>query len=518
MATRPKKRRGEVGEPDATPVTEDVQPAFSSVGQDVDVEEVEGIGRVTAQKLREYGISTAKDLALASVKEIAEIIGSEDRAEQIVEAARKLIGLKSFVTALEVYQRRVTVKRISTGARSLDELLNGGVETGAVTEVAGEFGAGKCFTGDTKVALIHRGEVEVMSMEEAYRRYSYKYGKVPFDRGYLVKLPEDVEVLALEGGRIRGAAARYIYGEGVSRVVELALENGLTLRVTPNHPVLVVRGRGLIWVPAIGVRKGDVTISVDTRMFSSPPASIGVAHVARPLRVMSKRLLSGERDVYDLVVPHIHNFVSGDGLVLHNTQFCHQLAVMVQLPEERGGLSARAIYLDTENTFRPERVLQIAKFRGLDPHKALRNILYARAYSSDHQMMLINEAKKWIKEKNVRLIIIDSLISHFRAEYPGRENLAERQQKLNQHIAQLLRVADLYEVAVVVTNQVLAQPDVFFGNPLKPAGGNVVAHSATYRLWIRKSKENVRIARVFDSPYHPEREATFRIAEEGITD
>ncbi len=517
MATRTRKKKVEVEEAGVTEVSmpEEV-PA--PLGQDMDVEEVEGIGRVTAQKLKEYGISTARDLALASVKEIAEIIGSEDRAEQIVEAARKLIGLKSFVTALEVYQRRVTVKRISTGVRSLDELLNGGVETGAVTEVAGEFGAGKCFTGETEIALIRRGETEVMSMEEAYRRFSYKYGRLPFDRGYLIRLPEDVEVLTLDGERVRRVKARYMYGEVVDRVVELGLDSGLTLRVTPNHPVPIVRRHRLVWVPAISVSEGDVTLGVETRLLSNPSDSMDITRASRLHRVTSKRLLAGERKVYDLVVPYTHNFVSGSGLVLHNTQFCHQLAVMVQLPEEKGGLSARAIYIDTENTFRPERVLQMAKFRGLDPQEALKNILYARAYSSDHQMTLINEAKKWIKEKNVRLIVVDSLISHFRAEFPGRENLAERQQKLNQHIAQLLRVADLYSVAVVVTNQVLAQPDVFFGNPLKPAGGNVVAHSATYRLWIRKSKENVRIARVFDSPYHPEREATFRIGEEGLID
>jgi DNA repair protein RadA len=191
---------------------------------------------------------------------------------------------------------------------------------------------------------------------------------------------------------------------------------------------------------------------------------------------------------------------------------------MVQLPEDKGGLNAKALYVDTENTFRPERIMQIAKYRGLDPQEALRNILYARAYNSDHQMMIIEESRKIIERENIGLIVIDSLVAHFRSEYPGRENLAERQQKLNHHIAQLLRIADIYNAAVVVTNQVVAQPDVFFGNPLKPAGGNVIAHGATYRIWLRKGKENVRIAKIFDSPYHPEREVTFRITEEGVVD
>ncbi|MEM4892295.1 MAG: DNA repair and recombination protein RadA, partial [Pyrobaculum sp.] len=200
------------------------------------------------------------------------------------------------------------------------------------------------------------------------------------------------------------------------------------------------------------------------------------------------------------------------------TQLCHQLAVMVQLPEERGGLNAKAIYIDTENTFRPERIMQIAKARGVDPDQVLHNIFYARAYSSDHQIILVEQAKSIIKQHGVALVVIDSVIAHFRSEFPGRENLAERQQKLNKHVADLLRLADAYDVAVVITNQVMAQPDVFFGNPLRPAGGNILAHGATYRLWLRKSKENIRIAKIFDSPYHPEGEVSFRITEEGLLD
>jgi len=335
---RPKRREEAQGEPEVEVVE---RPAAGQA--ELDVEELEGIGKVTGQKLKERGYYTVRDLAFASVKEIADIIGNEERAVQIIEAARSMLGLSGFISALDVYRRRVNIKRISTGVRSLDELLNGGVETGAVTEVAGEFGAGK-------------------------------------------------------------------------------------------------------------------------------------------------------------------------------TQFCHQLAVMVQLPEDRGGLSAKAIYIDTENTFRPERITQMARARSLDPDQALKNIYYARAYSSDHQMILVEQARRIIKQDNVKLLMIDSIVAHFRAEFPGRENLAERQQKLNKHIADLLKVADAYDVAVVVTNQVMAQPDVFFGNPLRPAGGNVLAHGATYRLWLRKSKENIRIAKIFDSPYHPEREATFKITEDGLTD
>jgi len=200
------------------------------------------------------------------------------------------------------------------------------------------------------------------------------------------------------------------------------------------------------------------------------------------------------------------------------TQICHQLAVMVQLPPEQGGLSARALYIDSEGTFRPERVIAIARYRGVDPNLALDGIIYARAYNSDHQMLLIDEAKKLIEKERVKLIIVDSLVGHFRSEYPGRENLAARQQKLNRHISQLMRIASVYDVAVVVTNQVVAAPDIFFGNPLRPAGGNVVAHGCTYRIWIRKSKEGKRVARIIDSPKHAEKETVFLISEEGIVD
>ena len=133
-------------------------------------------------------------------------------------------------------------------------------------------------------------------------------------------------------------------------------------------------------------------------------------------------------------------------------------------------------------------------------------------------MLLVEEAKNIVEKENIKLVIVDSLVGHFRAEYPGRENLAARQQKLNKHISQLMRLASVYRLAVVVTNQVIASPDIFFGNPLKPAGGNIVAHGCTYRIWIRKGKEGKRIARIIDSPKHAEKETVFLISEEGVID
>ena len=324
---------------------EPLEPSEEEVPEgEIRLEDLDGVGRITAQKLRAAGFYSVRDLAFASAHELAVVLGSEERAIAIIRAAQRLVNRgEEFITARALFEKRKNLEYISTGVRSLDDLLEGGVEVGSITELIGEFGAGK-------------------------------------------------------------------------------------------------------------------------------------------------------------------------------TQICHQLAVMVQLPKEKGGLNARALYIDTEGTFRPERIIQIARAKQLDPEKALENIIYARAYNSDHQMLLVDEAKKYIESQNIRLIIVDSLINHFRAEYPGRENLASRQQKLNRHISQLHRLASLYNLAVVVTNQVMSSPDIFFGNPMKPAGGNIMAHGCTYRIWLRKAKEGKRIARIIDSPKHAEKEVAFAITEDGVTD
>jgi len=308
-----------------------------------DLEDVEGIGPATAEKLREIGITTVEALAVTPVRTLVELAElSEEKAALITQKARELLNIK-FTTAKDVLVRRREVGYLTTGCRALDSLLGRGLETQSITELIGEFGSGK-------------------------------------------------------------------------------------------------------------------------------------------------------------------------------TQICHQLCVTVQLPKESGGLEGRALFIDSEGTFRPERVIQIAKTFHLDPDDALGNIIYARAYNSDHQILLAEEAMKIVPEQNIKLIVVDSVISHFRSEYPGREALAMRQQKLNRHLHQLLRIADIYNIVIVVTNQIQAAPDVFFGNPNKPAGGNILAHGSTYRIWLRKSKENRRIARIIDSPMHPESECIFSITNTGICD
>lgn len=295
-------------------------------------------------KLMEAGFKTLESIAAANSAELASIAGIPlPTAQRIVIKARDLLGLK-FKTALELRIERAKIGRITTGSKSLDALLGGGIETKSITELFGEYGSGK-------------------------------------------------------------------------------------------------------------------------------------------------------------------------------TNICHQLAVNVQLPEERGGLNGRALYIDTEGTFRWERIEAMAKGVGLDPEVAMRNIIWARAINSDHQISLVEEAtNELLPSENIKLLIIDSVISHFRAEYTGRETLAIRQQKLNKHLHDLARIAEAFDIAVVVTNQVMARPDLYFGDPTQAVGGHVLAHAPGVRVQLRKGRGNKRIARVVDAPHLPEGEAVFVITEEGIRD
>ncbi len=199
------------------------------------------------------------------------------------------------------------------------------------------------------------------------------------------------------------------------------------------------------------------------------------------------------------------------------TQFAHTLSVMVQKPKEEGGLEGSVLYIDTENTFRPERIVSIAQAHGMDPDKVLDRIIVARAYNSSHQTLILEESGPVIEENNIKLIVVDSAVGLFRAEYLGRGTLSIRQQKLNHFVHMLVRIAETYDCAALATNQVMASPDVFFGDPTRPVGGNVVAHTSTYRIYFKKSGKK-RIARMVDSPHHPEEEVVFALGEAGIMD
>ncbi len=200
------------------------------------------------------------------------------------------------------------------------------------------------------------------------------------------------------------------------------------------------------------------------------------------------------------------------------SQLAFQLAVNAQLPKEKGGLGGTAVFIDTENTFRPERIQQISTALGLDSEETLKNIFIGRAYNSDHQILLVDKLKDIIKEKNVKLLVVDSLTSMFRSDYSGRGELAPRQQKLNRHLHELQKLSEVYNLAVYVTNQVLSDPAMMFGDPTRPIGGNVLGHAATFRLYLRKSREQKRIVKLIDSPSLPDAETIFKVTEEGIRD
>ena len=309
----------------------------------MEIEDLPGIGPSTAEKLREEGFLTVEAIAAASVGDLKEAGVGDAAALKLIKAAQKAAEI-GFVTGIDVREKRKSVGRLTTCSKELNNLLGGGVETQAITELFGEFGSGK-------------------------------------------------------------------------------------------------------------------------------------------------------------------------------TQIAHQLAVTVQLPEEKGGLNGSTVYIDTENTFRPDRIEAMAIGLDLDPEEVLKNIQVARAYNSDHQMLLVEKAAEMAKEKNIRFVAVDSLTSHFRAEYNGRGELAGRQQKLNRHMHELQRkLADLHNIAVVVTNQVMANPAMMFGDPTTPIGGHIVGHASTFRVRLRKSKGNKRIARLIDSPNLPEGECVFEVTGEGVRD
>lgn len=201
------------------------------------------------------------------------------------------------------------------------------------------------------------------------------------------------------------------------------------------------------------------------------------------------------------------------------TQLGLTLAVNVQMPVEKGGANGKCVFIDTEGTFRPARIKQIAERMGADPEKVLKNIFVARAFNSDHQILLLEKISEMVKNgEPIKLLIIDSLTAHFRAEFSGRGQLADRQQKLNKYLHNLMKMAEQHNLAVYVTNQVMANPAQMFGDPTVAIGGNIVGHASTYRLYLRRGKQGSRVAKMIDSPNLPENETIFYLGDAGVID
>ena len=201
------------------------------------------------------------------------------------------------------------------------------------------------------------------------------------------------------------------------------------------------------------------------------------------------------------------------------TQLGLTLAVNVQLPVEKGGSDGKCVFIDTEGTFRPGRIKQIAEAKGFNSEKVLKNIFVARAFNSDHQILLLEKVSEMIKDgEPIKLMIIDSLTAHFRAEFAGRGQLADRQQKLNRYLHDLMKLAETHNLAVYVTNQVMANPAQMFGDPTTAIGGHIVGHASTYRMYLRRGKQGSRVSKLIDSPNLPDNEAIYFISEAGIVD
>ena len=199
------------------------------------------------------------------------------------------------------------------------------------------------------------------------------------------------------------------------------------------------------------------------------------------------------------------------------TQVMHQLAINAQLPETEGGLGGKVVWIDTENTFRPDRIIQICEARGLDGMQMLRGIIYEEAYHAVHQLSIVAKLPKLCQDLEIKLVIIDSMISHLRAEYIGRGTLAGRQQLLNDILQRLGKISQNHGLTVIYTNQIMDKPTAY-GDPQKAVGGNIMGHASTLRLNIKKGRQGARVMQVKKSPYLPENEAVFLITESGIQD
>jgi len=305
-----------------------------------------GISAADLKKLRDRGFHTVEAVAYATKKELGEIKGiSDQKVEKLHQAAHKMVPM-GFSTATEVHQTRQDICTLTTGCADLDSLLKGGIETGSITEIYGEFRTGK-------------------------------------------------------------------------------------------------------------------------------------------------------------------------------TQLCHTLCVTCQLPLEQGGAEGKAMYVDTEGSFRPERLIEIAEKYGLNGQDVLDNVSYARAHNSEHQLQLLTDAAAMLSESRYGLLIVDSATGLYRTDYSGRGELSARQMHLAKFLRALQNLASQFGIAVVITNQVVAQVDggaSMFGDNKKPIGGNIIAHASTTRLYFRKGRGENRICKVMDSPCLAEGEATFAIHGAGIGD
>src|SRR3989344_2303099 len=274
-------------------------------------------------------------------------------------------------------------------------------------------------------------------------------------------------------------------------------------------------------LPGVGAATAEKLISAGYDTFlsiavTSPGEMVNIAGVTE---ATARKIINAARGKLEM------GFETGDITEVYGaygsgkTSIAHQLTVNVQLPKDKGGAEGMAVWIDSEGTIRPEYIAKLAEVQGLDSKEALKNFRGVRSFNSDHQVLLAEKVEELIKEGlPVKLIIIDSLMGHFRSDFSGRGELATRQQKLNKHLHTLMKLASQYNLAIYVTNQVMAKPDTFFGDPTEAIGGHVLHHASTYRVYLRRGKKGTSVAKLVDAPALPESESIFQVTDEGIKD
>ena len=315
----------------------------------------------------------------------------------------------------------------------------------------------------------------------------------------------DLEIQDIEG--VGPTTARKLKEAGIVSVMDLAVTSADELAVDLNSSKETAAA--FIMAAQRLLRESNILEKEFVTAESALEKRKSLMRCSTGSRALDELLLGGIET--QAVTEFYGEFGSG------KSQICHTLAAIAPQPKESGGLNGGVIYIDTEGTFRPERLNQIARARELEPSHTLKNVAVCKVYNSSHLELIIKDLGKYVNDFNAKLVIIDSIISLHRAEFAGRGTLADRQQRLNGLLHKVIRLAEIFNIAVVITNQVQSSPDTFFGDPTKAAGGNVIGHASTYRIYLRKSGEN-RTAKMIDSPYHPYSDAKFTLNEKGTDD
>ena len=304
----------------------------------------------------------------------------------------------------------------------------------------------------------------------------------------------DLEIQDIEG--IGPTTARKLKEAGIVSVMDLAVASAEELAVDLNSSK--ESAASFIMAAQKLLRESNILEKEFVTADSALEKRKAMLRCSTGSRALNELLLGGIET--QAVTEFYGEFGSG------KSQICHTLCAIATQPVEAGGLDGGVIYIDTEGTFRPERLNQIARARALEPSHVLKNVAICKIYNSSHLELIVKDIGKYINDFKAKLVIIDSIISLHRAEFPGRGTLADRQQRLNSILHKLIRLSEIFNIAIVITNQVQSSPDTFFGDPTKAAGGNVLGHASTYRIYLKNSGEN-RVARMIESPYHPSSDA-----------